>query len=114
MSSTCWRILDRAKIQDDSAPDTAAAVDLGQYPTLDVVITVHEAGTGDAPVIRLKHGIYAESPAALDTSPAIAVDLTATSTTWVRLDAYTRYVTWEKAGTISSSPTVSIDLYARG
>lgn len=113
MSSFCTRVLPQTTIEDGASMDLTQALDLADFRELDVVVTVVEAATGEAPLLVVEHAAFNEEGGYLAFSTPMAVDLTATGTTWFHADAFTRWVRWRTTGTLSTAAVVTLDVVAR-
>ncbi len=100
-------------ISTGASQDLSTALDLLDYRTLDLMIRVTAATTGDSPVLVLRHAPVNETDAYTDFATPVTVDLSATGRTWVRVEAFTRWLAWFSAGTLDTDVEVVIDLIAR-
>ncbi len=107
-------LLDRATLRDGDALSPDESVDLGAYTTLGVVLTVHEAGAGEAPVLVLEHAIQNEDEAFVGFDPAIEIPLDATGTQSAMKSQILRWLRWRISGTLTGQATVTLAILARG
>lgn len=107
------RMLNRHTLSAGDTMALSAALDVGDFTSLDVVITVDEAGAGDAPLLELQHAACNEDDGYLSCNPSQTVDLSVAGKTWIHLDQFTRFLRWSLSGALESSATVTIDVVAR-
>ena len=93
MPTTSTPLLDRVSLTADSTMDPGSAADMADGQTLEIVVTVDEAATGEAPV---------------------RVSLSRATRTWIHVPRYTRYVGWSVSGTLDTPAIVSVALLAKG
>ena len=107
------RLLDQATVNDGDTLDLSDAPDLGEYHTLGLAVTVHEAGVGTAPLLVVEHAASNATDyyGAFSTPAQVALDVT--GTTFVQVDAFLRWVRWTTSGSLSSPATVTLDLIAK-
>lgn len=106
-------LLDRQTLSTGDAMDLDDALDLGDYATLDVIVTVHAAGEGEDAALVVSHAPRNVADGYLDFPTPISVSLISAGRTWVRVEAFTCFVSWSVIGTLSSGATVSLELVAR-
>lgn len=114
MSICTLRVLDNRELSDGEAMSLDETVDLGSFHTLDVIIYVHTPATGETPTLTVTHAAFNEDDAFIALDPAIEVDLSVEGSTWIRVEAYTRYLRWSVGGRLGTSAVVTLDLVARG
>lgn len=107
-------LLDRAALREGDTLSIDETVDLGAYATLGVVLTVHEAGAGEAPTLVVEHAITNEEDAFVPFDPAIEIALDATGTESAMKGQILRWLRWRIAGTLTGQATVSLAILARG
>ena len=107
------RLLDQATVNDGDTLDLSGAPDLGEYHTLGLAITVHEAGDGTTPLLVVEHAAAnaADRYGAFSTPTSVALDVT--GTTFFQVDAFLRWVRWTTSGSLSTPAVVSLDLIAK-
>lgn len=108
------RLSNEAILTPGTTVDIGTAIDLGEYRELHFVITVVAAGTGDAPQLVLKHAPVNEESAYLNFETPVVVSLSATGTTWFKVDSFTRWVCGFVSGTLNAEAIVTIDLIGKG
>ena len=107
------RVLEQATISDGDNIDLSECIDLGGYRELEIAVTVNEAGAGDTPTLLLKHAPVNAQSAYLHFATPVEVDLTNAAATWHHVGAYTRFLGWFTAGTLSASAVVTVDIIAK-
>ena len=107
------RLLDEATLSADTAPDLSAALDLGDYREIHLVLTVTSAGDGDAAKLVVRHAAVNDEAAYLDFETPVSVSLGTTGSTWFHVDTFTRWVSWFVSGTLSREAVVTLDLVAK-
>ena len=108
------RLLDRATLSPGATAALSQALDLGEVTALHFVLTVHEAGDGDAPILVVKHAAVNEEDAYLAFDTPAERALSSAGATWVASTSFTRWVCWFVSGTLATDATVSLDLVAKG
>jgi len=111
MKPQCWQFT--FSVSDGASQDLSAALDLLDYTTLELMVRVTQATTGDSPRLLLRHAPVNEADAYDDFPTPIAVDLTATGRTWVHVGYFTRWLAWFSSGTLDADAEVVVDLIAR-
>lgn len=107
------RLLDETTVQEGDALDPSNTLDLGEYSTLGVAVTVHEAGVGTAPLLVLEHAAANKAEQFGDFETPITVPLDSTGTTFFQIPAFLRYVRWTQRGSLSSPAVASLNLIAK-
>ena len=107
-------VLDGATLNEGDALDLVAALDLARFREIEVVVRVTQAGEGDAPTLVVEHSASNQEGSYLPFAQPIAVDLTVTGNTWSHQSAFTRWIAWRVAGTLSASAVVSLEIVAKG
>lgn len=108
------RILDRRELTEGDTMSLDESIDLGSFHTFDLVIYVHTPAEGEAPTLTLTHAAFNEEGTFVALDPAVEVDLSVEGSTWIRVEAYTRYLRWSLGGRLGTSAVVTLDLVARG
>ena len=106
-------VLSSTTLSDGDVMDPATALDLACYRTLDLVVRVEEAGSGDAPKLVVEHSASNAADTWLGFTEPVEVDLTATGIAWSRQEAFTRWVGWRISGSLSASAVVTLEIVAR-
>lgn len=114
MPTLTRRVLDHHSLSTGDAMDAADALDLGEHQTLELVLTVHSAGTGTSIALVVQHAPFNESGAYLDFPTAVRFDLSTTGTTWSQVDRFTRFVSWSVDGNLDTAAEVTLDVVAKG
>lgn len=114
MPTTSTTLLDRVTLSADSAMDPGSSADMADGQTLEIVVTVEEAATGESPVLALWHAPDAADAVWLDFPEPVRVSLNRAGRTWVHAPRYTRYVGWSASGTFDTPAVVSVVLLAKG
>ena len=106
MPSLSRCLLDKYPLSRETSPDLGDALDLGDYGTLHMVVTVHTAATAVAgtanPTLDIQHATTNELDRYLPFDTPVSIDLTVAGTTWVHVSDFTRFVLWMLSGTLSS------------
>lgn len=106
-------LLDHETLSDGDELSGSDCLDLGAYGSLGFVLTVHEAGAGDAPVLIIEHAITNEDEAFVSFDPAIDFALDQAGTASAMVVPFLRWVRWRVGGTLSSAATVSLSVLAK-
>lgn len=114
MSLLYRRLLEQATMTPGATTDLSTALDLGEYRELHFVLTVVAAGEGDAPKLVLKHAPVNEESAYLNFETPVVVSLSATGSTWFKVDSFTRWVCGFVSGSLNAEAVVTIDLIGKG
>lgn len=114
MPTTSTPLLDRVSLTADSTMDPGAAADMADGQTLEIVVTVDEAATGESPVLALWHAPDAAAAVWLDFPEPVRVSLSRAGRTWIHVPRYTRYVGWSVSGSLDTPAIVSVALLAKG
>lgn len=113
MNNTTSRVFDEKTLSQGDTMSEDEALDYGAFSTLDVVIHVSSAATGDSPTLTLKHASYNEAGRYLAFESPVEVSLSATGSTWFRVSAFSRFIGWSLAGTLDTPAVVTLDIVAR-
>lgn len=89
------------------------ALDVGEYQTLDLAVTVETADDGADAALVFEHAARNEAGCYMDFGDKVTVPLTVTGTTWVKIDRFTRFLGWAIEGTLNSGAVVSTDVAAK-
>lgn len=114
MVGRSWRILIQQSIGNGDSQPLPEALDLIDSSSLVVIIQVHEAATGEAPRLLIRHAPVNEEEEYLDFDSAIEVDLTATGRSTYHVEYFSRWVAWFTSGVLETNAVVTIDIIARG
>lgn len=109
--STRW--LDQRTFSAGDTMSLSEALDVGDYGSLELVITVEQAATGSSPALVVEHAALNGADRYLAFDPAVSVDLTQTGTTWLHRSPFTRPLGWSLSGTLETDAVVSIDVVAK-
>lgn len=117
MPSLSRCLLDKHTLSRETSPDLGEALDLGDYGTLHIVVTVHTAATADAgsanPTLDVQHAAVNELDRYLPFDTPVSIDLTVAGTTWVHVSDFTRFVLWMLSGTLSTEAVVTVEIIAK-
>ena len=108
------RLLNSTTLTPDDAVDLMSALDVGDYRELHFVLTVSQAGNGDAPVLVVKHASVNEESAYLDFDTPVKIALGGTGSAWFKVDSFTRWICWFVSGALNSEAVVTVDLIGKG
>lgn len=113
MRTLILRWLDQRTLSAGDTMSLSEALDVGDYNSLDLVITVEQAARGTDPVLVLEHAALNGSDHYLAFDPAVSIDLTQTGKTWLHRSPFTRLLRWSLSGTLETDAIVSIDVVAK-
>lgn len=110
------RLLSSVTLSDGASPDLSADVlDAGEATSLDVVITVVEAGDAESDaILALKHAAVNEEGAYLDFDTPVEVSVNVAGRSWFHVSQLTRWVTWSLSGARTGGAVVTVDIIVRG
>lgn len=111
--ATTARLLDHVTLAEGDRIQAAEAPDLVDGSTLEIIVIVHEATEGEAPVLSIQHAAEADDEAWMDFPSPVRVPLSRTGRFWIHIPCYSRFVGWATAGTITGAPVVTVDLIAK-
>ena len=113
MDDTCVCWMESKKFAAGDAMTLTGALDLRGNSTLELVVDVEEADGGEDAVLVIQHAARNVSGGYLDFETRVAIPLTATGKTWVKVDRYTRFLGWSLEGTLASGAVVTTDVVAK-
>lgn len=111
-----------AEIATDGTTPLPGPLDLGDWPTLEIVVRVLRAGVAtptedgqptNAPVLVLQHAPTADAVSLLDLPTPVAVDLCAEGTTWIHVPYFTAWIHPSVSGSLDEPAQVSVEILGK-
>ena len=106
-------LLDRATVHDGDALSLSDALDLGEYSSLGVVLTVHEAGAGSAPTLSVEHAVVNEDEGYVPFDTPMQISLETPATAAFQAHPFLRWIRRTCSGTLSSPAVVTLAIIAK-
>lgn len=122
MPTTLSRPLIDAVLTTDGTTVMPAPLDLSEWPLLEIVVRVTQAGvaaptadgeTPATPALRIQHAPTGDASDPLDLPTPVAVDLTVAATTWVHVPYFTAFLYISVTGHLEQPATLTVEILGK-